>query len=61
MVLLPSWPLRLVAAAVLLALLTSPRPKRQETLTLTGGSFGPRFSRFRHDLLNDLQLVYGAV
>lgn len=23
--------------------------------------FGPRFSRFRHDLLNDLQLVYGFV
>ncbi len=61
MVLLPSWPLRLVAAAVLFALLTSPRPKRQEIMTLTEGSFVQRFSRFCHDLLNDLQLVYGAV
>ena len=45
LILLPSWWLRLVAAVAL---------PREE-------SFGSRFSRFRHDLLNDLQLVYGAV
>lgn len=62
LVLLPSWPLRLVAAVVLLTVLLAPRPKQQQQrITLTDESFGPRFSRFRHDLLNDLQLVYGAV
>jgi hypothetical protein len=61
LVLLPSWPLRLIAAIALLALLTVPRPTPTEPAEPRGDAFGPRFGRFRHDLLNDLQLVYGAV
>jgi len=61
LILLPSWWLRLVAAVALLALLAVPRSKPNEVAEPREDSFGPRFGRFRHNLLNDLQLVYGAV
>jgi len=61
LVFLPSWPLRLALAVALLALLVAPRFRQHKGVPLAAETFGPRFSRFRHDLLNDLQLVYGAV
>lgn len=56
---LPSLPLRLAAAAVVVAVLVFPHEREQ--VPQAEEDFSPRFSRFRHDLLNDLQLVYGFV
>lgn len=56
---LPSLPLRLLAAVAISTFFFFRREQRQQPRA--NEDFSMRFSRFRHDLQNDLQLVYGFV
>lgn len=58
--LLPWLTLRALLAVVAVFVLYYKR-REQVPITPQVDDFGPRFSQFRHDLLNDLQLVYGFV
>jgi len=58
---LPWLPVRLFLVGAACWLLLIKQEDNQQVTIEASQEFGPRFSRFRHDLLNDLQLVYGFV